>query len=194
MNFWWKLPIKIHFLPKTKMVRETPRSIFYMTDPRFNDPKIELWTKSKILRGSKKKWKISFEVQNGTFEVLWKDEITLKYIAVPSATILAWFSYIKYFFLMNFMDFWPFWPNIGFKSLTSIPEYGPPNWGGPIVRGAWYCWCWLEASPTCPSARRALWLLSCGLAARVAVNIWPQEPHTGDTEREGCTPYQRDLS
>ena len=59
-----------------------------MTDPRFNDPKIELWTKSKILRGSKNS-KISFEVQNGVFEVLFKDEITLKYIAVPSATILA---------------------------------------------------------------------------------------------------------
>ena len=59
-----------------------------MTDPRFNDPKIELWTKSEILRGSKNS-KISFEVQNGAFEAFVKDKITLKYIAVPSPTIPA---------------------------------------------------------------------------------------------------------
>ena len=53
LDFATDLLIKSHFSPKTKMVQETPRSIFYMTDPRFNDPKIELWTKSDFLGGRK---------------------------------------------------------------------------------------------------------------------------------------------
>ena len=53
-----------------------------------SDEKKELWTKSKIL-GRSNNSKISFEVQNGVFEGFVKDKITLKYIAVPSPTILA---------------------------------------------------------------------------------------------------------
>ena len=70
------------------MVRTVHRNMFYEMGLEINDPKIELWTKSKNI-GESKKSKISFEVQNGVFEGLVKDEITLKYIAVPSATILA---------------------------------------------------------------------------------------------------------
>ena len=59
-----------------------------MTDPRFNDPKNELWTKSKILRGSKIS-KISFEVQNVTFEGYIKDEMTFTIILTPKVIILT---------------------------------------------------------------------------------------------------------
>ena len=64
------------------------RNLFYEMGLEISDEKKELWTKSENIEGSKNS-KISFEVQNGTFEALVKDEITLKYIAVPSATILA---------------------------------------------------------------------------------------------------------
>ena len=70
------------------MVRMVHRNLFYEMGLEISDEKKELGTKSKIL-GRSKISKISFEVQNGTFEALVKDEITLKYIAVPSATILA---------------------------------------------------------------------------------------------------------
>ena len=59
-----------------------------MTDPQFNDPTIELWTKSKILRGPTNS-KISFEVQKLTFEVLFKTKMIFKNILTPSATIPA---------------------------------------------------------------------------------------------------------
>ena len=76
------------FLPKTKMVRMVHRNLFYEMGLEISDEKKELWTKSKLL-GRSKNAKISFEVQNGAFEGFVKDKITLKYIAVPSATILA---------------------------------------------------------------------------------------------------------
>ena len=82
------------------------RNLFYEMGLEIDDPKIELWTKSKVL-GMSKNSKISFEVQNWTFEGLGKDKTTLKYIAVPSATILAEFAIKFIYFLMNFIDFWP---------------------------------------------------------------------------------------
>ena len=59
-----------------------------MTDPQFNNPEIELGTKSKILSGSKNS-KIGSEVQNGVCEGFVKDKITFKNVATPSATTLA---------------------------------------------------------------------------------------------------------
>ena len=53
-----------------------------------SDEKKESWTKTEKNRGSTIS-KISFEVQNGTFEAFVEEKITLKYIAGPSATILA---------------------------------------------------------------------------------------------------------
>ena len=70
------------------MVRMVHRNLFYEMGLEIKDPKIELGTKSKIL-GRSTNSKISFEVQNGVFEGFVKYEITLKYITVPSATILA---------------------------------------------------------------------------------------------------------
>ena len=70
------------------MVRMVHRNLFYEMGLEISDEKKELWTKTENLEGSKNS-KISFEVQNGVFEGLVKDEITLKYIAVPSATISA---------------------------------------------------------------------------------------------------------
>ena len=64
------------------------RNLFYEMGLEISEGKKELGTKSKFLRRSKNS-KISFEVQNLTFEAFVKDKIILKYIAVPSATILA---------------------------------------------------------------------------------------------------------
>ena len=64
------------------------RNLFYEMGLEISDEKKELWTKSKFL-GRSKISKISFEVQNGAFEGLVKDEITLKYILNQSPTILA---------------------------------------------------------------------------------------------------------
>ena len=88
MNFGNVLPSNCDFLPKTKMVRMVHRNLFYEMGLEISDEKKELWTKTENLEGSKNS-KISFEVQNGAFEGFVKDKITLKYIAVPSATILA---------------------------------------------------------------------------------------------------------
>ena len=70
------------------MVRMVHRNLFYEMGLEISDEKQELWTNSKNIEGSKNS-KINFEVQKGTFEGLVKDKITLKYIAAPSATILA---------------------------------------------------------------------------------------------------------
>ena len=88
MNFGNVLPSNCDFLPKTKMVRMVHRNLFYEMGLEISDEKKELWTKTENLEGSKNS-KISFEVQNGVFEAFVKDKITLKYIAAPSATILA---------------------------------------------------------------------------------------------------------
>ena len=70
------------------------RNNFYEMGWGISDEKKELGTKSKISTGSKFR-KIRFEVQNGVFEGVGKDKITLKIIAVPSATILAQSPYMK---------------------------------------------------------------------------------------------------
>ena len=70
------------------MVRMVDRNMFYEMGMEIDDPNIELWTKRNIF-GRSNISKISFEVHNVTFEAFVKDEITLKYVAVPSAIILA---------------------------------------------------------------------------------------------------------
>ena len=48
------LPIKTHFLPKTKMVRMVHMNIFYRMDLEICDLKSELWTKTEKIGRSKK--------------------------------------------------------------------------------------------------------------------------------------------
>ena len=66
--------------------------------------KKELGTKSQILEGSKIS-KISFDVQNWSFEVNIKDRTTLKNILTPKAIKLTKFPIKFILFLMNFMFF-----------------------------------------------------------------------------------------
>ena len=70
------------------MVRMVHGNLFYEMGLEISDEKKELWTKLEIL-GRSNNSKISFEVQNGTFEGLVKDKTTSEYIATSSATILA---------------------------------------------------------------------------------------------------------
>ena len=87
------------------MVRMVHRNMFYEMGLEINDPKSELGTKSKI-SGRSKNSKISFEVQNVTFELCLETKIIFKNIAVSSATMLIQFSIKFIYFLMNFIVFW----------------------------------------------------------------------------------------
>ena len=87
MNFGNVLPSNCDFLPKTKMVRMVHRNLFYEMGLEISDEKKELWTKTENLEGSKIS-KISFEVQNGTFELCLKTKMIFKNILTSSATIL----------------------------------------------------------------------------------------------------------
>ena len=86
------------------MVRMVHRNLFYEMGLEISDEKKELWTKTENLEGSKNS-KISFDVQNGTFELCLKTKITLKNIGTPRATSLDQFSIKFILFLMNFIDF-----------------------------------------------------------------------------------------
>ena len=91
MNFGNVLPSNRDFLPKTKMVRMVHRNLFYEMGLEISDEKKELWTKTENLEGSQIS-KISFEVQNVTFELCLKTKIILNNIGTPRATILIQFS------------------------------------------------------------------------------------------------------
>ena len=54
-DFDWNLPIKTHFLPKTKMVRMVHTNSFYEISLGISDPKMEFLTKTHFL----KKWPCS---------------------------------------------------------------------------------------------------------------------------------------
>ena len=82
------LPSNCDFLLKIKMVRMVHRKGFYSTELEICDEKSELWRKSKIL-GRSKNGKIRFEVQNLSFEGVFKDKMIFKNILTPSAIILA---------------------------------------------------------------------------------------------------------
>ena len=88
----WKLdgnlPIKLTFLPKTKMVRMVHRNLFYNTELKICDLKSELWRKTENLEGWEN-WEIMFEVQNWTFEGCFEVKMTFKNILGASATILV---------------------------------------------------------------------------------------------------------
>ena len=91
IDFLMEIYSQNDFLPKTKivcMVCMVHRNLFHEMGLEIDDEKKVLWRKSEKI-GRSKNSKISFEVQNGVFEGFVKDEITSKYIAVPSATILA---------------------------------------------------------------------------------------------------------
>ena len=49
VDSWWYLPVKIIFLPKTKMVRAVHMNIFYKMDLQFCDPKSVLLTETQRL-------------------------------------------------------------------------------------------------------------------------------------------------
>ena len=77
------------------------RNLFYNRDLENCDRKRELWRKTEIFEESKNR-KISFGVQNRTFEGCFETKMIFKNILTPSALIPAQFPYKIMLFSIKF--------------------------------------------------------------------------------------------